>query len=88
MFEKTNPDIEECHTFSQRQALKKCNSLLEENEPRDLIDTLDLESLLKGTESPIESTQAIPKSSLKKTSSLYPAPSSNRGVANFLKMTC
>lgn len=79
MFEKTKPDMEGCRTFSERQGLDNLNSLLEESEPKDLIDMIGLESPRKTT---------AKKSSLKKTSSLYPAPSSNHSVATFLKMTC
>lgn len=72
--------------FSERQALNNLNSLLEESDQRDLIDTIDLESLLKEIKDPPTNISAK-KSSLKKASSMYPAPSSNHGVATFLKMT-
>lgn len=50
MFEKENPGSEGCHTFRERQALDHLNSLLEESNQSDLIDTIDLESLLKQTQ--------------------------------------
>lgn len=81
MFDKTRPDTEGFRTLSERRALDNLNALLEENEPKDLIDTIDLEALLMGA-------TTAEKSYLKKTSSLYPAPSSNQGVSTFLKMTC
>lgn len=78
--------MEGFRTLSERRALENLNSLFEESEPKDLINTIDLESPLKGASA---SSEAAPqKSSLKKTSSLYPAPSSNQGVSTFLKMTC
>lgn len=43
MFEKESSGTEGCRTFSE--ALDNLNSLVEENEPLDLIDTIDLESL-------------------------------------------
>lgn len=52
MFEKDISDTEGCRTFSERQALDNSNALLEENEPMDLIDTIDLEALLKQIENP------------------------------------
>lgn len=86
IFEKSDLDTHEFHTFSERQASKNLKSLLEENEPRDLIDIVDLESLLHNADTPTtgtSGTSGTSKSSLKKTSSLYPPPSSNQGVANF-----
>lgn len=73
MFEKDKPDTEGCCTFSESQALDNLNILLEENEPRYLIDTIDLEVLLKQIEDP--SVGILPtKSSLKKTSSFVSCP--------------
>lgn len=75
MFEKQDPVVEGCHTFSERQALENLNSLLEKSESTELIDTLDLESLLRqaddpNTEMPVTTTKSL----LKKKSSLYPVP--------------
>lgn len=78
--------MEGFRTLSERRALENLNSLLKESEPKDLIDKIDLELLLKGENT--SGGAASKKSSLKKTSSIYPAPSSNQGVSTFLKMTC
>lgn len=87
MFEKDKPEYGGCRTASERQALDNLNALLQENEPRDLIDIIDLDSLLyQGDTPPINITNTTPKSSLKKPSSLYPALSTNHGIATFLKM--
>lgn len=85
-FEKEKLGSEGCRTYSQQQTLDNLNSLLEESDPRDPID---LESLLKqATDPSTETTTTITKSSLKKTSSLYQALSSNHGIATFLKLVC
>lgn len=86
MFDKTKPDTKGFQTLSERRALDNLNSLLEESEPKDLIDNIDLEALLTGATTSGET--APKKSSLKKISSLYPASSSNQGVSTFLKMNC
>lgn len=89
MFKKEKLGSEGCRTFSERQALENLNSLLEESDSRDLLDTLDLESLLKQADDPpTETITTTIKSSLKKKSSLYPAPSSNHGIDTFLKLAC
>lgn len=73
------------HPATPPQALKDLNTLLEESDTRDLIDTIDLESLLN---LPITSTSSDQTSSvLKKKSDLYPPPSANQGIATFLKLT-
>lgn len=47
MYDKNKPGPEECRTASERQALANLLALLEESDPTDLIDTIDIESLLK-----------------------------------------
>lgn len=84
-FEKQKIDSEGCSTFCERQAFDNLDSLLEESEPKDLIDMIDLETLLEDIQSPPTNTPPL-KSALKRASSLYPAPSTNHGVKTFLKM--
>lgn len=76
------------HTKTDLEAIDNLTALLEEDEPEDLIDSLDLEAILAEVDGLI-SAPPPPKSNtvaLKKKSSLYPAPSSNPSTAAFLKL--
>lgn len=47
MYDKGQLGPDTGRSFSERQALANLNALLEESDPRDLIDTIDLGALLK-----------------------------------------
>lgn len=76
------------HTKIELEAIDNFTTLKEENEPEDLIDSLDLEAILAEVDGMI-STPPPPKSNklaLKNKSSLYPIPGSNPTTAAFLKL--
>lgn len=52
MYDKEKPGSDGCRSLSERQALANLNALLEQSDARDLIDTTDLESLLKQVDDP------------------------------------
>lgn len=89
MYDKDKLGSEGCCTFSERQALANLNALLEESDPRDLVDMINLKSMLKQVDDPPKNTTtACNNPLLKNKSAMYPAPSSNYGIATFLKLTC
>lgn len=76
------------HKKTELEAIDNLTVLLEENEPEDLIDSLDLEAILAEVDGMI-SAPPPPKSNmvaLKKKSSLYPAHSSKPNTEAFFKL--
>lgn len=76
------------HKKTELEAIDNLTVLLEENEPEDLIDSLDFEAILAEVDGMI-SAPPPPKSNmvaLKKKSSLYPAHSSKPNTAAFFKL--
>lgn len=64
---KNNPTDRSLHTSSEAMALQNLTDLLDENEPTELIDSIDLESLLAEVEGA--------------TSTLTPSPSKTKNVS-------
>lgn len=78
----TKPEFEP----EELKALDALIDLLEENDPPDLIDQIDLEHLL-GRHDQTEPI-TISKPSLKKKSDKFPQLGTNANVLAFIKLTC
>lgn len=68
------------------KTLEQLVSLLEENDKLDLIDCIDIDKLLADVDVVSNEKTIKPKSTLKKKSDQFPAPSSNPNAATFLKL--